>query len=253
MRLFTKNLGFTLIELLVVIAIIAVLMGILMPSLRRAKEQARKVACRSNMKQVATAITMYQTTFRYDFTMDTRKWQGAGWDFKNGTADHAHEWQPTVAKDIIENNLLPNREVFFCPSVRNLAYDKNYLYSAVKSRDYTPYDTEYMEKNFSGEGDEHPVFWSTHHWIWKKRITNGTPTVNKVSAGAMMCDMSPGAWDRVNNVNQFNNDPFITSIGIEQQVEHYNVLMKDMSVMSPGDRDEMVNQWLWNSDEWPNG
>ncbi|MFC1766613.1 type II secretion system protein, partial [Planctomycetota bacterium] len=42
--------AFTLIELLVVIAVIAVLMGILMPSLRMAREQARSMVCSSNLK-----------------------------------------------------------------------------------------------------------------------------------------------------------------------------------------------------------
>ena len=51
--------GFTLIELLVVIAIIAVLMAILMPSLRAARELARGAVCLSNVKQLATAWTVY--------------------------------------------------------------------------------------------------------------------------------------------------------------------------------------------------
>jgi len=54
-----RNKGFTLIELLVVIAIIAVLMSILMPSLNRAREQGRRAACLSNLKQLQLAWLMY--------------------------------------------------------------------------------------------------------------------------------------------------------------------------------------------------
>ena len=51
--------GFTLIELLVVIAIIAILMAILMPALNRAKEQGKRAACLSNVKQLTLAWNMY--------------------------------------------------------------------------------------------------------------------------------------------------------------------------------------------------
>jgi len=51
--------AFTLIELLVVIAIIAILMAILMPALHRAREQGRRAACLSNLKQLALAWIMY--------------------------------------------------------------------------------------------------------------------------------------------------------------------------------------------------
>jgi prepilin-type N-terminal cleavage/methylation domain-containing protein len=51
--------GFTLIELLVVIAIIAILAAILFPVFARAREQARKTTCTSNMKNVTLATLMY--------------------------------------------------------------------------------------------------------------------------------------------------------------------------------------------------
>ncbi|MBN1764822.1 MAG: prepilin-type N-terminal cleavage/methylation domain-containing protein [Sedimentisphaerales bacterium] len=51
--------GFTLIELLVVIAIIGLLISMLMPALTRAREQARSAACKSNLKQMSTALAYY--------------------------------------------------------------------------------------------------------------------------------------------------------------------------------------------------
>src|SRR5689334_16181878 len=51
--------GFTLIELLVVIAIIAILAAILFPVFARAREQARKTTCLSNMKQIGLSLGMY--------------------------------------------------------------------------------------------------------------------------------------------------------------------------------------------------
>ena len=51
--------GFTLIELLVVMVIIALLVGLLLPALGRAREEARKTQCRSNLRQIGLAINTY--------------------------------------------------------------------------------------------------------------------------------------------------------------------------------------------------
>jgi len=55
--------GFTLVELLVVIGIIAILMGMLMPALSRAKQKANRIACVNNIRQINLAASMYAGDF----------------------------------------------------------------------------------------------------------------------------------------------------------------------------------------------
>ena len=68
-----RNLAFTFIELLFVIAIIAILAAILFPVFARARENARKASCQSNLKQIGLAITQYTQDYdeRYPISVDT--------------------------------------------------------------------------------------------------------------------------------------------------------------------------------------
>lgn len=56
-----KAKGFTLIELMIVIAIIAILAAILVPNFIRARAQGQATACKSNLKNIGTALEMYST------------------------------------------------------------------------------------------------------------------------------------------------------------------------------------------------
>ena len=53
--------GFTLIEMMIVVAIIAILVGMLVPNFVRARAQAQTAACEANLKEIATALELYES------------------------------------------------------------------------------------------------------------------------------------------------------------------------------------------------
>jgi len=232
--------AFTLIELLVVIAIIALLMAILMPALRMAREQARRSVCQANMRQIGIAIATYQSATNFE-------WRNSKvWYHKGGSGDHGYEWQPQFTKDIMDYYSLPDYKVFFCPGVRNLSHERNYGEQAILQGDYTPHPTAYWQES----PRDNPAFWSTHIWIWKKEVRDDVTTVNNESKDALLLDMSPGAWTKLAMWKSALSDA-VRQLSLMQTVEHYNVLMKDMSVANPANRDTEINRWLWGTDYWP--
>ncbi len=95
--------GFTLIELLVVIAIIAILAAMLLPALNKARENGRRAACMSNIKQLGLACLLYTEDFNSALPA-TQYWSAAPGAGVTGG------WTPTIFP------YLKNAEVFKCPS-----------------------------------------------------------------------------------------------------------------------------------------
>ena len=71
--------GFTLVELLVVIGIIALLIGILLPALNRAKEAARLVACSNTCRTMAQAAMLHANDHKGYFQLAGLEWAGSAW------------------------------------------------------------------------------------------------------------------------------------------------------------------------------
>jgi prepilin-type N-terminal cleavage/methylation domain-containing protein/prepilin-type processing-associated H-X9-DG protein len=98
--------GFTLIELLVVIAIIAILAAILFPVFARARENARKATCQSNLKQMGNGFSMYAQD--YDGMLPDLM---MGRDWGSGTIPPCWTWYHCLEPYV------KNSQVYKCPSM----------------------------------------------------------------------------------------------------------------------------------------
>ncbi|HET6444363.1 MAG TPA: type II secretion system protein [candidate division Zixibacteria bacterium] len=121
-----KQRAFTLIELLVVIAVIAVLMGILIPALSRARDQAKRAHCGGSIRQLTYAAVMYSEDNRGTFPPGQAVY-GRSWGIYPVWIRQNTENQGFIAQGILfEAGIVKDPKLYYCPGNRNpnLKYGK---------------------------------------------------------------------------------------------------------------------------------
>jgi len=87
-----RKMGFTLIELLVVIAIIALLIGILLPALSKARKQAKFMQCGTQMRSVHQGMTFWGESHRTRYPYPTQTAEMADWSDDQVTGSNNNKW-----------------------------------------------------------------------------------------------------------------------------------------------------------------
>lgn len=153
---------FTLIELLVVIAIIAILAAMLLPTLTKARDTAKRIACLNQMKQINTATIMF--TDEHDGYLPLRSehaamwFTGAGWSAIStnfGNDMKADDWivsslWKTTANNVAGNGYLNDKNLMLCPSRSDHYTFSNPADMVVGAKAYNNFWSTYTAVGLSG-------------------------------------------------------------------------------------------------------
>jgi prepilin-type N-terminal cleavage/methylation domain-containing protein/prepilin-type processing-associated H-X9-DG protein len=135
-----KRQAFTLIELLVVVAIIGILAAILFPVFARARENARRASCMSNLKQIGLGVMQY--TQDYDERYPPKYWGPASGGSQNIQSDPSMPGYLFIQSDSVTNDhfvswmdlthpYTKSTQIYVCPSATaKSTLDASYIYAS---------------------------------------------------------------------------------------------------------------------------
>ena len=198
--------GFTLIELLVVIAIIALLMAILMPALSKARDQARTIGCRSNLKQYGIALRMYLDENQSRFP-DANTWLKSD--------QHAYVRKGDTPTGVFWP-YVKSLDVHMCPKFSQWA----------KGTDWEDTAVSYVMNSYVGKGGN---IWSS--WLGSnvKGVSKETEVHN---ASGVVVFTEENTWTIKDYSNYPFNDTHFTVGNRTRQIDNFATFHD-----TPGDRD----------------
>jgi prepilin-type N-terminal cleavage/methylation domain-containing protein/prepilin-type processing-associated H-X9-DG protein len=183
----SKRHGFTLIELLVVIAIIAILASLLFPVFAQAREAARRTSCASNLKQLATAVTMYTQDYEELLPVDASTCTPGGSPVSCSTRNPDRRIEAATAP------YLKSSEVFICGSTNTPEVRWNSSWAACQ-RDNWAYPSSFCYPNDPNRGKHLSYGWNPI--VFRKCSCSGLPTalaaLRKPAETVMVADSRHG-------------------------------------------------------------
>jgi len=193
--------GFTLVELLVVIGIIAVLVGLLLPALSKAREMAKRTQCASNLRSLASFAIMYANQYKGRFPLAVEELSSGKMNPQYVTDELYTSFGFT---DVLNNagtaNGFPIDQTWVCPSAFSSV---STLGSPTSISQWTP-----VQNPASGSGYNYPANYLTHSsWLLDTSYAycgNGlgfttlfsTPSNQVIGNASFVRDVLPvHAWD----------------------------------------------------------